>query len=140
MYELAVQQYEKFLTAFPQHPKAFQARLRIGEEQLHRVRSGSAAFRCETLVTAEAPIVYAPSPRWVIDLVRSTFPTPPRDGRGRPGAGDHGGGRQPGPRLAGAVLAGLPGRSGGLRLRPHRHEVAAGGGRAMRLPRGMGPP
>jgi TolA-binding protein len=31
MYELAVQQYEKFLSAFPQHPKAFQARLRIGE-------------------------------------------------------------------------------------------------------------
>src|SRR5215212_10083904 len=31
MYELAVQQYEKFVNSFPQHPKAFQARLRIGE-------------------------------------------------------------------------------------------------------------
>jgi len=31
MYELAVQQYERFVTQFPQHPKAFQARLRIGE-------------------------------------------------------------------------------------------------------------
>ena len=31
MYELAVQQYEKFVNQFPQHPKAFQARLRIGE-------------------------------------------------------------------------------------------------------------
>src|SRR5215218_4070652 len=31
MYQLAVQQYEKFVTGFPQHPKAFQARLRIGE-------------------------------------------------------------------------------------------------------------
>ena len=31
MYELAVQQYEKFLAGFPRHPKAFQARLRVGE-------------------------------------------------------------------------------------------------------------
>lgn len=31
MYQLAVQQYEKFIVIFPQHPKAFQARLRIGE-------------------------------------------------------------------------------------------------------------
>jgi cellulose synthase operon protein C len=31
MYQLAVQQYEKFAASFPQHPKAFQARLRIGE-------------------------------------------------------------------------------------------------------------
>jgi TolA-binding protein len=31
MYQLAVQQYEKFVTGFPQHPKVFQARLRIGE-------------------------------------------------------------------------------------------------------------
>src|SRR5258707_10770206 len=27
MYELAAQQYEKFVTSFPEHPKAFQARL-----------------------------------------------------------------------------------------------------------------
>jgi TolA-binding protein len=31
MYQLAVQQYEKFVESYPEHPKAFQARLRIGE-------------------------------------------------------------------------------------------------------------
>jgi TolA-binding protein len=42
MYELAIQQYEKFLADHPRHPKAFQARLRVGEANLRLGHSARA--------------------------------------------------------------------------------------------------
>lgn len=59
------------------------ARLGLGDDRLERVGAPDPAFRCETLVTARLPDVYAPIPRWGIERVRALF-APARGAAGAP--------------------------------------------------------
>jgi hypothetical protein len=58
-------------------------RLGIGPDRCQRVPA-TTTLRCESLITASTPTVYAPVPRWAIDRVRAMFPPgPQREGSQR---------------------------------------------------------
>src|SRR5262245_6110016 len=70
LYELAIQQYEKFIEAYPMHPNAFRARIRVGESYLRLGKNEQAAGAYEKALSERPDSNFRPEILVGIGLAR----------------------------------------------------------------------